>query len=234
MPIVQPSDARKNRESATDELGVLLMPDRIELTALSTRALLALARQYRNDGPSHTRRAACDAYRAAVTYLARGGFDQVARGFAVCGNHIVWNATGVHEIRVRHIGQGTLGRVARQFSAELRRYLDASPEEERGIVAARRMVLGSTKDEVLAALGKYIKAHSIPLPKTTLSAAYDVAVDHSDWYGSPNTVWGSVAGLTQLSQAGEYADDRNAMDRAAGKLLAMAAPVSESRAIVLG
>jgi hypothetical protein len=154
---------------------------------------------------------------------------------AVCGNHIVWNATGVHEIRVRHIGQGTLGRVARGFQAELRRYLNAAPEEERGIVAARRMVLGNSKEVVLSALGKYIKSHSIPLPKTTLSAAYDVAADHTDWYGSPNTVWGSVAGLTQLSQQSTYADDRNALDRAAGKLLAMAVPVpSESRAIVLG
>jgi len=57
--------------------------DRIELTALSTRALLALARQYRNDGPSHTRRAACDAYRAAVSFQTFWWGDQEARDFAI-------------------------------------------------------------------------------------------------------------------------------------------------------
>ena len=51
---------------------------------------------------------------------------------AVCGNHIVWNATGVHEIRVRHLGENTLRRAFRGFEAELRRYRDSGAEEEKG------------------------------------------------------------------------------------------------------
>jgi hypothetical protein len=141
---------------------------------------------------------------------------------AVCGNHIVWNATGVHEIRVRHVGEHTMRRAFRGFEAELWRYHDAAAEEEKGIIVARRMVLGQKKEDVLEALVKYAKSRSLPLSRTRLGEAYDVAADHEDWYGPPNTLWGVVAGLTHASQAGGYADDRAATDRAAGKLLAMA------------
>jgi len=141
---------------------------------------------------------------------------------AVCGNHIVWNATGVHEIRIRHIGQDTLGRAFRGFEAQLMRYHDAAPEEEKGILAARNMVLGKTKEECLDALCAYIKSHSIPLSRERVSKALDVAADHEAWYGNPRTVWAAVAGLTHASQTSGYADERATVDRAAGQVLRMA------------
>ncbi len=141
---------------------------------------------------------------------------------AVCGNHIVWGAQGVHEVRVRHVGQAPLRRALNEFSVELRRYRDGAAEEEAGIVAARKMTLGNTKDEVLEALVKYAKTHSIPLSKRQFSQGYDVAEQHTDWYGAPNTVWAQVAGLTQASQSSGFADDRATVDRAAGKLMSMA------------
>lgn len=142
---------------------------------------------------------------------------------AVCGNHIVWNATGVHEIRVRHVGSDTFGRAMRQFSAELRRYHDAAGEEERGIIAARKLVLGASKDEVLDALVKYAKTHSLhTLSRKRLDDAYETARRHEDWYGNPRSLWGMVAGVTHASQATAYTDDRAAIDRDAGKLMSMA------------
>jgi hypothetical protein len=141
---------------------------------------------------------------------------------AVCGNHIVWNATGVHEIKVRHLGEGTMRRAFRGFAAELRRYHDAAPEEERGIIAARNLILGTTKEECLSAILKYAKSHSLALSKPTVSTALDCAEEHTDWYGNPRTLWAAVAGLTQASQKGGFADDRAATDKLAGKLLAMA------------
>ncbi len=141
---------------------------------------------------------------------------------AVCGNHIVWNATGVHEIRVRHLGEGTLTRAFRGFEAELRKYHDSAAEEEKGIVAARKLVLGNTKEEVLDALVKYAKTHSIPLSRARFADAHDIAVDHESWYGNPRTLWANIAGLTQASQKTEYADDRTVIDRSAGKLMQMA------------
>jgi hypothetical protein len=141
---------------------------------------------------------------------------------AVCGNHIVWNATGVHEIRVRHLGEGTLRRAFRGFEAELRKYHDAAAEEERGIMAARKLVLGTSKEEVIAELVKYARSHSIPLSQRQFADAYDVAEQHEGWYGPPNTLWASVAGLTHASQGTGFADNRAEIDRAAGKLMTMA------------
>jgi hypothetical protein len=139
----------------------------------------------------------------------------------VCGNHIVWGAQGVHEIRVRHVGSGTMARAFRGLQAELRRYAEGAPEEESKIISARRFILGQSKGEILEALMKYIKSHSIPLARTRVVEALDVAAEHEDWYGPPNTLWAAVSGLTQASQ-GAFADERAEIDRAAGKLLAMA------------
>lgn len=141
---------------------------------------------------------------------------------AVCGNHIVWNATGVHEIRLAHIGKDTLGRASRRFAMQLRDYANAADSEAGIIRQARTRVLGQSKAECLEALFKYAKGHSLPLSRERISAALTVAEEHEAWYGNPRTLWAAVAGLTHASQESRFADDRNATDRAAGKLLAMA------------
>lgn len=140
---------------------------------------------------------------------------------AVCGNHIVWGARGVHEVRVRHMGKDPFTKAIKEFEVELRKYRDGAAEEEAGIAKARKLVLGSTKDEVLSALVKYAKGHSLPLSRSRISEALDVAEQYRDWYGDPRSLWGAVAGLTHASQ-GTYQDDRETVDRAAGKLLEMA------------
>ena len=141
---------------------------------------------------------------------------------AVCGNHIVWNATGVHEIKVAHIGSGTLKKAFRGFEATLRTYHDSAATEEAGIKAARSLVLGNTKEEVLDELCKYAKGHSISIARPRFAEAYETAEEHTDWYGAPNTLWAAVAGLTHNSQKTGFADDRTGIDRAAGKLMQMA------------
>jgi hypothetical protein len=140
---------------------------------------------------------------------------------AVCGNHIIWNATGVHEIRMRHVGEGVGHRAFRAFNAQLRAYHDSQANEEEGIRAARNLVLGTTKDECLDVILKYAKGHSLPLSKDRVSEALATAEDHEAWYGDPRTLWAAVAGLTHNSQ-GKHADARSHVDAAAGKLLQMA------------
>lgn len=141
----------------------------------------------------------------------------------VCGNHIIWGARNVHEIRLRHVGRDTLGRAARAFELEMRRYHDESDRTDRAkIAAARKHVLGTTKEECLAAIAKYVAGHSLPLPRATIAQALDVAADHEDWYGNPRSLFAAVAGLTHVSQ-GAYTDERAVIDRAAGRLLDMVA-----------
>lgn len=142
---------------------------------------------------------------------------------AVCGNHIVWGAQGVKEVRVRHTGPNPLRKALREFSAELRIYKDGAAEEEKGLIAAKNLILGATEEEVIDALVKYAKSHSLNvLSKAKITEGYKTAVEHSDWYGNPRSLWANVAGLTHASQQSPFADDRETIDRAAGKLLQIA------------
>src|ERR1019366_5444424 len=141
---------------------------------------------------------------------------------AVCGNHIVWGATGVHELKVRHAGRNTARKAFHGFETELRKYRDGAAEEEAGIEAAKKYVLGVSKEECLNAILKYAKGHSLELSKERVSSALDCAEEHETWYGNPRTVWAAVAGLTHTSQRTGFADDRAKIDKAAGKLMNMA------------
>jgi hypothetical protein len=137
----------------------------------------------------------------------------------VCGNHIVWGAERVQEIRVIHRGAAD-ERFAHQIAVELRKYAnEAASEDEARIVAAKRCYLANSKDELLDLLfGRKV------LPRKALEAAYESAeveaAEHAA--GSPLTAWGFANGITRMSQATAFADERNRLDRAAGKVLEMA------------
>jgi hypothetical protein len=137
----------------------------------------------------------------------------------VCGNHTVWDSKDVQELRIVHTGANDR-RFAWKLQAELRQY---AAESQAGDVAriesAKRCVLGATKDEVLDVLfGKKV------LPRKTLELAYGRAIEQEavTRSGSPRTAWGFAQGITELSQDTAYADERVALDRAAGKVLSIA------------
>jgi hypothetical protein len=150
---------------------------------------------------------------------------------AVCGNHIIWNASGVHEIRVIHRknaseldGRRAFSKFGAKLRAELRVYENASAaNEERAIRTAQARELGSTKEEVIAVIVKYAKGHSLEkLTESRVTQAYAIADEHSNWYGSPRSVWGMVSGLTQLSQRTGHTDARHEIDACAGELMSVA------------
>lgn len=132
---------------------------------------------------------------------------------AMCGNHIIWGASNVMEIKVRHIGN------ARDrwqgYHAELRRYIEqGAAQDEYKISEAKRCKIGDNKGEVLDRL---FGMKSVLLSRKTIEAGYDAVNREQD--GDPNTVWGIVQGLTRHSQTLPYADARTAVDTAAGKLM---------------
>lgn len=138
---------------------------------------------------------------------------------AVCGNHIVWGASKVREIRIRHVGAGVRS-AFQQVAIEMRRYADSSAsEDEARITAAKSVVLGGTKDEVLEALFATIAKKRIPLAQSTLAEAYDLAEVRTADYGAANTAWAIGNALTEVSQRETYAEDRVAIDSAAGRLM---------------
>lgn len=60
------------------------------------------------------------------------------------------------------------------------------------------------------------------LSRKMIGEGYEKAELHSDWYGSPRSVWGLTGGLTEIARDLPHADQRAELDRAAGRLLQVA------------
>lgn len=132
---------------------------------------------------------------------------------SMCGNHIIWGASKVLEIAVRHVGDARARWSAYQY--ELKRYAEQGAGEDAIIIErAKTKVIAESKDEVLDRL---FGMRSLGLSRKTLEAGYDAVVPGED--GSARTQWGIVQGLTRHSQSVAFADTRMAIDKAAGKLL---------------
>lgn len=141
----------------------------------------------------------------------------------VCGNNIVWNASNVTEIGIRHIGTAD-GKFHAQFdrlAVELKRYADSSASDlEAKISKARQIEFKGTKLEVLDSLMTHIgKAKIVDLTRKRVDAAMTLAEQRTERYGNPRSAWAIVGGLTENSQLEPHADQRMRVDRAAGKLL---------------
>ena len=137
----------------------------------------------------------------------------------VCGNHIVWGAKAIRELRLRHVGSAD-ERAAQAFDATITAYDETSSStEETMIRTARGFRIAESKDDVL---DKVFGLRVPVLTRKALEASYTVADQFSDWYGDPRTAWGLANGITQFSQSKAYANQRVELDRAAGRVLDMA------------
>ena len=133
---------------------------------------------------------------------------------AMCGNHIIWNASEVVELSAVHVGR-VRDRLS-LWNAAIRRYADQSCADDESMIArSKSRLIAATKDQVLDAL---FGRRSLGLSKAVLGKAYDGVVADVD--GDPRSPWGIVQGLTRVSQQTPYADERMAIDRAAGSILA--------------
>jgi hypothetical protein len=148
----------------------------------------------------------------------------------VCGNHIVWGASKVTRVSVRHVkgrhsySAGNTLRTASQKWRMMVQELPGPEEMGRQIQMAKEREIGATKEEVLDALFSFARKKSLQLlTKGRIEAAYQLT-EHTPRYGSPYSVWGLVNGLTELSQS-EFAgqtDNRTEMDMQAGRVMEMA------------
>ena len=131
----------------------------------------------------------------------------------MCGNHIIWGASKVQEISVRHVGN------ARQrwglYAAQIRRYAEESASDtEAKIAECKRTLIADTKENVLDTL---FGIRSLGISRKALEASYDAVVPEQD--GDARTVWGIAQGITRYSQTVPYADKRTELDKAAGRVL---------------
>jgi hypothetical protein len=137
----------------------------------------------------------------------------------VCGNHIVWDASSVSQLKVRHVGTAP-DKAFSKLKIDLEEYANESvSDEEARIQAARSKVIAAKKEDVLDAI---FKLRVPELSQKQIAGAYDIAEQHRDTDGAPNTVWSMVQGITRLSQATPHVDTRTKLDRAAGKVLRIA------------
>ena len=136
----------------------------------------------------------------------------------MCGNHIIWGASKVYEISLRHVGG--IRDKWNGWDAELRRYADESvSDEEAKIARAKHVRIGATKDEVLDRL---FGIRKLDLSRKLLTAGYEAqenAVIAGVERDSPQTQWGIVQGLTRHATTIPFADRRTEVDRAAGRIL---------------
>lgn len=133
---------------------------------------------------------------------------------AICGNHIIWGAEEIAEVRLIHrsgIRQNWLDAQVR-----VRRYLDASETFDRARFSEMLVKIADTKDAVLDRVFGKMKGQ---ITRRALDAGYDAVVPGED--GSPRSVYGLAQGITRHSQTLSYADERTALDRAAGKLMSL-------------
>jgi hypothetical protein len=141
---------------------------------------------------------------------------------SVCGNHLIWGAENVRSLRVRHVGQPD-ARWQSALEIELRRYAEGSAAADSARVAvARAMLLGETRDATIETV--WARLRNDGLSRKLVTAGYDSADHAANWDRTinPRSVWGLVQGLTSHSQSLPYADQRNAIDVAAAKVLALA------------
>ena len=142
----------------------------------------------------------------------------------VCGNHRILNAQSIVEFSHRHVGN-VQDVVAGKFEVAFKHLsADSISDTEARIAAERRLVLGTTKEEVVTAVLNFAKQKKLDrITNKLLDSAYDAAVLHDQWYGNPRSLYGMVNGITEVSQVvARHVDERYAIDSAAGKLLEMA------------
>lgn len=148
----------------------------------------------------------------------------------VCGNHIIHGASNIVNIKLKHTKNSVL-KFDEKFAEALNNYSHADKSiESRLIQAAKLQLLGKNKEEVVDSVYA-LKSRFPVVNKELIERGYDVASQWEHVYNaSPNSVWGIVNGLSQVSQHSKFADVRNNIDRAAGSLMELvkveAAPTS--------
>ena len=132
---------------------------------------------------------------------------------SVCGNHIVWDVENIQNLKIRHIGRNGASALAlcRNQLNDFKH--KPSHKIEAKMVALSQEEIGSNMEEVVTNVFRQIS-----ITKKQAEQGYIIAQQNNF---NPRSRWGMVEGLTRYSQTLSYADERNKIDREAGKLLCL-------------
>lgn len=158
-------------------------------------------------------------YRGVITVNSEVGAGSLKiLGFMfreICGNHIIWGAQEIAEVRLAHRGN-----IRERWSGavvEMRKYLDGAESLDTAKFESVTREIAASKDDVLDTIFGLRKNLPAGTTRTLIESGFDAVVPEED--GAANTVWGLAQGLTRYSQTIPYADDRQFVDRVAGKVL---------------
>jgi hypothetical protein len=137
----------------------------------------------------------------------------------VCGNHIVWDASQIKQIRIKHMGDNMVGRMRDALNRQIETYraTDVDAYAAR-IQKAMRSFLGTSFDDLSDTV---FARKDIGLTRGAIKNAYAVAEQHVDTDGNPRSIWGFTQGLTRYSQMTNWQDARDELDKAASRVLAL-------------
>lgn len=130
----------------------------------------------------------------------------------VCGNHIVWEAEQVKELRIVHRHKAP-DRFYRDAIPILNRFVENRSVTESvtdSIGRAMTQKLGTTMDDVLGWFD------SKPFTRREIVAGYQTGQAEGD---DVTTLWGMVQGLTAHARSYKHTDSRVDLERRAGALL---------------
>ena len=138
---------------------------------------------------------------------------------SVCGNHVLWSAQNIIDIRAVHRGASATRSVFRLAGQiEARNWMDDRSETAAAFAAAKVCELAKTKDDLIAML--FAKKL---MTRERATACANVAEELESIDGGPRTAWGVAQAATRLSQVSSYASERHELDAAGAKILALAA-----------
>jgi hypothetical protein len=130
----------------------------------------------------------------------------------VCDNRIVWGATDVKELRIRHTG-GAPERFSHEGAKSLARYANESTAKVvEGIKAAKHTAIPLSKDQTVE---EWLKSR-FKITAKTATASVEMAKAEE---GKAETVWDVVNGITAYARSIPYANERIELESKAGALM---------------
>lgn len=138
----------------------------------------------------------------------------------VCGNHILWGLEAYAEARFRHVGRNA-SKAELEFGRKVLSFSEiGNADLLKPIKTAMATIIAPSRDETVQAL---YRLRQPELTQSRLEDAWDACQTNRQRgdgrYGDPNSLWGMVNGLTEVSQSLAHQNERTALDRAAGRLL---------------
>ncbi len=128
----------------------------------------------------------------------------------VCCNRMVWGAEGFKEIRIRHTS-GAPDRWLEQVQPAIQRYVDSSSAN----------VVDAITEAQNRKIGNPEKVAEFLASRFTKSQARAISLAHEAEEQRPiETLWDVTVGATAYARSIEYQDERVAIERTAGKIMA--------------